>query len=116
MQVIDHTSAQIYGYEPGIGVVAVEPGSPADKAGLVPGDIITEVDGESVTSSKVLSSILQKHKPGDVITLTVFRQSRQSYGKDQRLTMKMELAEAGAPVQPQAQPPVSNQPQLPVHP
>ena len=112
MQVIDHTSAQIYGYEPGIGVVAVEPGSPADKAGLVPGDIITEVDGESVTSSKTLSSILQKHKPGDEITLTVFRQSRQSYGKDQHLTMKMQLAEAGAPTPKQ----VPNQPQLPVHP
>lgn len=97
MQAIDRTTAQIYGYEPGVGVVSVEPGSPAEKAGLVPGDIITEIDGESMSDPSKLPQLLQQHKPGDVITMTVFRQSRQSYAKDQRLTMKMELGEAGAP-------------------
>ena len=110
MQMIDRTTAQIYGYEPGAGVVSVEPNSPAEKAGLVPGDIITEIDGESVADSKSLSSVLQKYKPGDVIKLTVFRQSRQSYAKDQRLTMKMELSEAGAPAAAQ------NAPQIPAAP
>ena len=97
MQIIDQMSAQMYGYQPGVGVVSVEANSPAAKAGLVPGDIITEIDGESVLSSEKLNQILEKHKPGDEITLTVFRQRSQSYGKDQELTMKLELGEAGAP-------------------
>ncbi len=97
MQMIDQMSAQIYGYQPGVGVVSVEANSPAAKAGLVPGDIITEIDGESVLSSEKLNQILEKHKPGDEITLTVFRQRSQSYGQDQELTMKLELGEAGAP-------------------
>ena len=97
MQMIDQMSAQMYGYQPGVGVVSVEANSPAAKAGLVPGDIITEIDGESVLSSEKLNQILEKHKPGDEITLTVFRQRSQSYGQDQELTMKLELGEAGAP-------------------
>jgi serine protease Do len=97
MQMIDQMSAQIYGYQPGVGVVSVEENSPAAKAGLVPGDIITAIDGESVLSSGKLNQILEKHKPGDEITLTVFRQRSQSYGQDRELTMKLELGEAGAP-------------------
>lgn len=98
MQMIDQISAQMYGYQPGVGVVSVEENSPASKAGLVPGDIITEIDGEALTSTEVLTSILEEHKPGDVITLTVYRQSAQGgYAKGQELTMKLELGEAGAP-------------------
>lgn len=97
MQIIDPTFAAIYGYQPGIGVVSVEQNSPASKAGLVAGDIITAIDGESITSQETLTSILEGHKPGDVIELTVYRQAMQSYGKDQQLTLKLELGEAGAP-------------------
>ena len=98
MQMIDQVSAQMYGYQPGVGVVSVEENSPASEAGLVPGDIITEIDGEALTSTEVLTGILEEHKPGDVITLTVYRQSAQGgYGKGQELTMKLELGEAGAP-------------------
>ncbi len=102
MQMLDQFTAQLNGYVPGVGVVAVEPNSPASKAGLVPGDIITEIDGESVMTQETLAEILAGHKPGDVITLTVYRQS-QRYGKAQELTLKMTLAEAGAPVQQQTQ-------------
>ena len=98
MQMIDQISAQMYGYQPGVGVVSVEENSPASKAGLVPGDIITEIDGEALTSTEVLTGILEEHKPGDVITLIVYRQSAQGgYAKGQELTMKLELGEAGAP-------------------
>lgn len=97
MQIIDPTFAAIYGYQPGIGVVSVEQNSPAAKAGLVAGDIITAINGESITSQETLTSILEGHKPGDVIELTVYRQAMQSYGKDQQLTLKLELGEAGAP-------------------
>ena len=53
-------------------------------------------------TQETLAEILAGHKTGDVITLTVYRQS-QRYGKAQELTLKMTLAEAGAPVQQQTQ-------------
>lgn len=99
MQMIDQTTAQMYGYQVGAGVVSVTENSPAAKAGLVAGDIITAIDGESIDSSETLTGILQQHKPGDTITLTVFRQSRQSFGQDQEITLTLELGEEGAPTE-----------------
>ena len=53
--------------------LAVMTGSPAQKAGLELGDIITQVDGNDITLSDNLSSILYTHKTGDQIKLTVQR-------------------------------------------
>ena len=73
MQMIDQTYAAIYGYQPGIGVVSVEAGSPAEEAGLVAGDIITAIDDTEVTSSDALSNALKDYEAGDTATLTVSR-------------------------------------------
>lgn len=51
----------------------VLPGGPADKAGLKIDDIILEVDGEKVTEDTTLQSLIQKHAPGDSVTLKVMR-------------------------------------------
>lgn len=95
MQMIDQTYAAIYGYQPGIGVVSVEAGSPAEEAGLVAGDIITAIDGQSITTQEELNSLLEQYSPGDTITLTVYRQSVR--GDGQELSMELTFAEAGAP-------------------
>lgn len=58
---------------PGAFVRRVVPDSPASKAGLENGDIITEIDGEAVMNS--LSALIQAHKVGDQITLSVWRDS-----------------------------------------
>lgn len=50
----------------------VESGSPADKAGIKQGDIITEFGGESVADSS-LSLLIQKHKPNDVVSVKLVR-------------------------------------------
>jgi serine protease Do len=57
----------------GVLVVAVQPGSPAGKAGLQRGDIITAVDGQPLTDETALPKYVQKHKAGDTIQLTVVR-------------------------------------------
>ena len=61
----------------GVLVRAVRAGGPADKAGIRPGDVILEVDGQPVPSSEDLSLLLAGHKPGDRIQLTIVRQNGQ---------------------------------------
>jgi serine protease Do len=48
-------------------------GSPADKAGIEPGDIVTKIDGQSVDDDKKISATIQKKKVGDKLTLEIFR-------------------------------------------
>jgi S1-C subfamily serine protease len=71
----------------GVLVMGVQPGSPAANAGLrgtqrlengrvVPGDIIQQIDGQTVTSADELYKQIQKHKPGDTVRLTVWRQGK----------------------------------------
>jgi S1-C subfamily serine protease len=45
-------------------IIAVTPGSPASRAGLIPGDTITDVQGGLVTSSNSLTRTLQNTKAG----------------------------------------------------
>ncbi|MBK7616879.1 MAG: DegQ family serine endoprotease [Vitreoscilla sp.] len=54
-------------------VQGVEPGTPAEKAGLEAGDIITKVDGRTVEKSSDLPRIIGSTKPGTKVSLQVFR-------------------------------------------
>ena len=53
----------------GATVVRVVPGGPVAKAGLVGGDVITSLDGHSVTSSSALSRLMITHHPGDHVRI-----------------------------------------------
>jgi S1-C subfamily serine protease len=68
-----------YGYPVSYGdvVTAVASGSPAEKAGLQPQDIILEIDGQTVDQESTLSVIVHQHKPGDTLALTVMRGSQK---------------------------------------
>jgi serine protease Do len=61
----------------GIVVGQVAPGSPAASAGLQQGDVITSVDGQSLDSESALAQALNRHKPGDTVSLTVVRNGQQ---------------------------------------
>ncbi|MFZ9429554.1 MAG: PDZ domain-containing protein, partial [Burkholderiaceae bacterium] len=54
-------------------VQGVESGSPADKAGVEPGDIILKVDGKTVEKSGDLPRLIGATKPGSRATLQVLR-------------------------------------------
>ncbi|MFJ3985909.1 S1C family serine protease [Streptomyces fungicidicus] len=51
----------------------VDPGGPADKAGLKPGDVITKLDDRVIDSGPTLIGEIWTHKPGDEVTITYER-------------------------------------------
>lgn len=53
-------------------VDSVWPGSPADKAGVTPGSVITAMDGEPMLGRESLSSFLARRKPGDRVKVELF--------------------------------------------
>ena len=57
----------------GAGIAEVRPGTPAAEAGLQNGDVVTEVDGESVESADELRQLIDAKRPGDKAELTVQR-------------------------------------------
>ena len=69
----------------GAQVLAVQPDSPAERAGLRKGDLIIEAAGEPV-DRKQLPAIVGSHEPGEEIELTVERGSKE-------LTLTATLAE-----------------------
>ncbi|OOG52048.1 DegQ family serine endoprotease [Polaromonas sp. C04] len=54
-------------------VRGVESGSPADKAGVQPGDVITRFDGKAIDKASDLPRLVGNTKPGTRSLLTVFR-------------------------------------------
>jgi S1-C subfamily serine protease len=61
------------GVEGGAIVAEVEAGSPADEAGLQPGDVVVEVDGEPARSMSSLIVSIRLSTPGATVLFTVLR-------------------------------------------
>lgn len=56
---------------PGVVIAAVDPKSPAARAGLVSGDVITAVSGHATPTTTALSKVVRAHRPGQVLRLEV---------------------------------------------
>ena len=69
------------------GQVAIVPGSPADKAGIMENDILLEADGVKIDADHTLVSAIVKKKVGDTISLKV-------YHKGDTKTITVTLAES----------------------
>ncbi len=57
----------------GARLISVTRGGAAEKAGLRPGDVVTEIDGEPVHSVDQLVVALREHKVGELVTVTYLR-------------------------------------------
>ncbi len=57
----------------GAQVNGIMPGSAAEKAGLQPGDLITEMEGEKVEDFTALTDRIAKHQPGDTVVFSIVR-------------------------------------------
>jgi putative serine protease PepD len=58
---------------PGVVVQSVEKGGPADQAGIRPGDVILEVDGQPTPNADALATVLATLKPGAKVKVKVGR-------------------------------------------
>ncbi|GMU74308.1 MAG: hypothetical protein AMXMBFR44_5050 [Candidatus Campbellbacteria bacterium] len=65
--------------------LAVIPGSPADKAGIVENDIVLEIDGIKLTPEQSLASIIRTKKVGDSVRLKINHK-----GEEKTVTVKLE--------------------------
>ncbi len=65
--------------------LAVIPGSPADKAGLIENDIILEINGKKINSDNQLGDAIQKYNVGDTITLKIWHK-----GETKEIKVKLE--------------------------
>jgi serine protease Do len=65
-------------------VASVSPDSPAAKAGLQPGDVLTSVDGHAVASPRELAQMVANDKPGDEAQIALIRD-----GSNKTLSVKL---------------------------
>jgi S1-C subfamily serine protease len=89
------------GYSGGSGVAVqqVFSGSPADQAGIQPGDVILQADGKSFDNTKALRDYIGAKKPGDTIRLNVWSQGMKKF-----VAIKLGEAPAEQPVSAEQQP------------
>lgn len=83
-QNLDSESAAAAGKPEGALVQSVDAGSPADSAGLKPGDVIVKVDGAAIDDDHPLVVRLREHQPGEKVTLTV---QRDGHNQDVQVTL-----------------------------
>jgi serine protease Do len=58
-------------------IATVSPNGPAEKAGLQPGDVVTDFSGKAVKDSDALVALVVNTKPGTTVPLTVFRNNQR---------------------------------------
>jgi S1-C subfamily serine protease len=80
VEVMSASSAAQNGIASGSGaaVQGVLQGTPAANAGLSAGDVITSIDGQSVSSPSALQAAMERHHPGDRVTIGYTDQAGQS--------------------------------------
>jgi putative serine protease PepD len=56
----------------------VAPDSPAAKAGIQPGDLVTTVDGKAIANYSEMVAAIRAHQPGDKVTLGIVRNGNET--------------------------------------
>ncbi|MFA9380789.1 MAG: S1C family serine protease [Acetanaerobacterium sp.] len=88
---VGEMEAQLYSVPTGVVIAGVERGSDIAAKGVLAYDIITKMDGVKIDTINDIYAVLEKHQPGDNVTLTIFR--RPENGADQTFDVTIALYE-----------------------
>ncbi len=79
IQTVDETLAKALGLSKAEGVIvqSLVEGGAAKDAGVKEGDVILSIDGKEVNAANELQTYIARKHPGDIVTLTIFRDRRQ---------------------------------------
>lgn len=99
VSVQDLTSDMISMYDlpQGIFVKSVNEGGPAEAAGIKKGDIITKLDGQSVTVKDKLVEMLTYYEAGETIPVTIYRSDNGEYQEQELQVTLGKRSESGLP-------------------
>lgn len=86
---VTDTLASFYGWPTGAYIVEVLEGSPAEKANLYVGDIVTSINGVKITTADQLVAAISSYRHGTTIELTV---QRMVNGKYEEINLSVTLA------------------------
>lgn len=89
-ETISSSVAELYSLPQGIYIKTVYENSPADKAGLKVGDVITKLEGTEVTSISELNRVKNNYKIGDTVTLTILKSGKE---EEVKITLEAEPEE-----------------------
>jgi serine protease Do len=81
----------------GVVVGAVEQGSPAERAGLRQGDVITALNGNQIADGNSLRNLVASAGPGAEVALTVLRDGREQQVRARLDELSNESDRGGAP-------------------
>ncbi len=70
---IDEEMSKLYEIPIGVIVMEVVPGSAADAAGIMKGDVLMEFDGQKITAMEQLIEVIAQHKVGDKVGVKLIR-------------------------------------------
>ncbi len=90
---INEGLAQMNDFPTGIYIWSIDPESDLAGRSVTKGDIITHIDGGRIETFADISEVLKSKRPGDVITLTLYRSARGVVGNGETFDVTISLME-----------------------
>ena len=89
---VESQYSEVYGIPMGVYISSVTDNSGAAAAGLVRGDIITAINGQTVETMEALKEEMNYYQAGDTVTLTIMQGSPTGYqSKDVQVTLGKQM-------------------------
>ena len=88
-QSVDQSYMEMYNIPAGVVVVEVIPGSPAEKAGIQPGDVIVGFDGNEISTMEGLQKRISNQKAGKKVTVDIKRKNNGEKYEDMQVKVTM---------------------------